>query len=141
MPLRSINELHKETGIMRDTISRRLGDLQFTSTGKGRNAAKRYDSKAALPLIYGAGQEGKPNPQAAATDLSVARREQIALDMECKRKERIPLDEIGAVNDEIFSQMAGALKDGEGKVMTAEFINDLFGQLREVAARVRELAR
>lgn len=145
MPEMSINELHKLTGVMRDTITRRLGDLEFVTKGTGKTAAKKYDPKKALPLIYGATAGGESggalNTQQAAAALSVAKKHQIDIDIECKRKERIPVSDIETVNDEVFSEIAGMLKTFEGRVMTREDVNDIYARFRDIGAKVSELAR
>lgn len=134
MPKLSINELHKLTGIQRDTIVRRIGDLKFERTGTHDAAAKLYDAKDALPLIYGYMENNEGvTMQVAARDLSVAKKQQIELNMESVRRERIPLEEIGEINAECFDSIAGLIRSCENKQMTAERIQDIFAELRKVA--------
>jgi phage terminase Nu1 subunit (DNA packaging protein) len=62
--------------------------------------------------------------------------EQIELQNQITRKERIPIDDILSVADEVFQAIAGALKANRDKVLTEAKINQIFGQLREAGTRM-----
>lgn len=125
------------TGFDRATVSKRLDGLPFDP---GPRRAKLYDSTAALAKIY---QRGGDDPggfvdQAEAQRLLTLKRgEQIDLEMEVTRKERIPLDVLEAANDRVFSNVAGMLKAHEGKTLSAAAIGDMLGELRSVSEAVR----
>lgn len=113
----------------------KLVDLPFEQKGR----AKLYDSKLALPRIY-LGNGSDPDAPTEAESrrlLNNRRRAQIDLDMEVKRKERIPLDVLEAINERAFSNVAGMLKAHRDKVLDENAINDLLTELRSVAEAVR----
>ena len=59
-------------------------------------------------------------------------REQIELNMQITRGERIPLDDVAAVDNEVFMAIAGILKSNVGKVLSPEVINEIFEQFRDI---------
>jgi phage terminase Nu1 subunit (DNA packaging protein) len=61
-----------------------------------------------------------------------AERQSLELDMEITRKERIPIDVVTAVNNEVDMAIAGILKSSVGKVLTHELINEIFSQFRNI---------
>jgi hypothetical protein len=137
MPLLSINELHKLTGKTRATVTKSMDGLTFQP---GPKSGKLYDSKLALAKLYGvAGEDGTGSvtAQEASRLLTIARRQQIDLEMEVTRKERIPLNVLTMINERIFSNIAGMLKATEGKVMTHETISDLFSELKSYSEKFR----
>ena len=138
MPLLSINELHGLTGKTRATVTKSLDGVAFKD---GPKKAKLYDSRVALPKIYQASEADGGEyvtAQEAQRLLTIARRQQIDLEMEVTRKERIPLDVIEEVNDRAFSNVAGMLKAHEGKTLTAAAIGDMLTELRSVSEVVRQ---
>jgi hypothetical protein len=140
MPELSIHQLADLTGMDRKTISNRLVGVAFVSTGDYKNAAKLYEPRVALPAIYRTASDENVTAAQAAVNLSVARREEIDLNMEVTRKERIPLGILCEINDETFSNVAGLLKSHAGKTLTEELVNDLFTELRSIGAKVKERA-
>jgi len=131
MPTLSVKQLSEYCGKTRETIGKRLDGVKFT---EGAKAAKLYDSKTALEAIYlrgsNTGESEFIDTAEAQRQLTVARRDQITLEMEVTRKDRIPLDDIEAVNDRVFSNVAGLLKAQVGKTLTPELLTDLFTELR-----------
>jgi len=132
----SILELSELTGISRETVRKRLGAMSFQ---EGPQNSKLYNSAEALAKIFGKDSNGV-TPQQAQTDLAVARKLQIELDMEVTRKDRIPLDDVTAINDEIFSNMAATFKAHEGKTLTPELIREIFSQTREIGNKLKVCA-
>ena len=130
MPQYSVKQLSAITGKTRQTVGKKLDGLPFTDGAKG---AKLYDTKTALERIYGCSTEDGSEFITAAEaqrQLTIARRQQIDLEMEVTRKERIPLDVIEAVNDRKFRNVAGLLKAHTGKVLDVELLDDIFAELR-----------
>lgn len=137
MPKLSILQLSVFTGKTRPTVRSRLDGLPFEDGGKN---GKLYDSKLALEKIYQVSDDpdNATITNAEATrQLTIARKEQIDLEMEVTRKERIPLEIIEAVNDRVFSNVAGMLKAHRGKRLTEDGINDILAELRSVGSAVR----
>jgi len=59
-------------------------------------------------------------------------RELIELNMQITRKERVPLDDVIAVNNEVDMAIAGILKSNVNKVLTRDLINEIFEQFRNI---------
>lgn len=137
MPKLSILQLSAFTGKTRPTIRSRVDGLPFEDAGKN---GKLYDSKIAFEKIYQVSNDpndtGITNAE-ATRQLTIARKEQIDLEIEVTRKKRIPLEIIEAVNDRVFSNVAGMLKAHRGKKLTEDGINDILAELRSVGSAVR----
>jgi phage terminase Nu1 subunit (DNA packaging protein) len=105
----SVNKIAALTGLDRRTVSRRLEHL---TPKPGPNRALLYESRDALPAVYGTGGEGETlNPQLERAALDKARR----LDLEQRMAER------------------------EGQLLPAELVLELGSRL-VAAARSRMLA-
>ena len=133
----SENQFAQMTGKTRATIRRKLDGLEYED---GSHRARVYDSKSALERIYGVdpGADGEFVTEAESRRLlNLKKLEEIELDMQVKRKARIPLELIEQVNDRTFSGIAGTLKANSGKVLTEDLINDLFAELREIGAALK----
>jgi hypothetical protein len=52
--------------------------------------------------------------------------------MEITRKERIPLEVVTSVNNEVDMAIAGIIKANVDKVLTRELINEIFSQFRNI---------
>ncbi len=138
MTLISQNQIAELLSTDRETVRKKVASLV---SKKGPKNAKLYESDKAIPLVLGLGgpSDGEFVDLAEAQRLlTIARREQIDLEMEVTRKERIPLDVLSEINERAFSNVAGLLKSHEGKTLDTTLINDLFSELREIGARVRE---
>jgi hypothetical protein len=66
--------------------------------------------------------------------LNIARKNEIDLDMEIKRKERIPLEVVQAVNDSVDQEVAGIIKSSG---LPPDSCNRIFDQLRDVPNRLK----
>jgi hypothetical protein len=62
-------------------------------------------------------------------------REQIELNMAIQRRERLPIADCLAVDNEIFQAIAGTLKANAGKLLNQTLINEIFQILRDWATR------
>jgi len=121
LPILKIAEL---TGVHRDTISKRLTDLPFEA---GKKGAKLYSSEDALAAIYKTDslEAARAEQARTAAHLNTIRAEVL-------RKERIPIQIVSDVMDEVFQAMGATLKAAKGKTLTSELINDLFDKFRAV---------
>jgi len=125
----SIKKLSQLTGRHRQTIVKNLVDLLALDGEKG---AKLYDSQQALPLIYAV-----DNLEAARAEQA---RSQAALNKvreETLRKQRIPLDLVISVHDQVLQAMSATLKAANGKVLTVDLINQIFADFRAIPAKLK----
>jgi hypothetical protein len=110
----SVNELSVLTGCTRETVGKKLEGVTFKEGPKG---AKLYDSEKALRLVLGVAEineKGEVMSQAEANrQLTIARKEQIGLEMEVLRKERPRIEEVLEVFDDIFDDVAGIVKSSD----------------------------
>lgn len=140
MPKLSVNQLSGLTGKTRATVNKALDAV---TPEIGEKSAKLYDSKIALEIIYGArggasgGEEGYISNQEANRLLTLERRAEIQLDIEIKRKERIPLDVVSQINDEVFSGAAAIIKGHLGKKLTSVVIKDILALFRDIPGRLK----
>ncbi len=132
MALISENQASDLTGKDRRTIKRLAEGLAFSD---GPKNARLYESRALLERIY-LGEPGKDGANVTSFEavrlLNVKRAEEIELDMEIKRKERIPLAICAEIDDQIFQSVAAILKSRKGKKLDAAAINEIFTQIREI---------
>lgn len=139
MSLESIKKLSELTGRKRETIAARLVGMQ---PEPGRRRAKLYDSTKAIPIIYGiAADDGgklKISSMEAGAELNIKKREQIELDMEIKRKERIPLEDVAEANNELIGEAAVILRSLEGKTLTASLLADVMEKFRALGGKLVE---
>lgn len=59
-----------------------------------------------------------------------AETQQIDLDMEITRGQRIPLEDVSEVTNRVFQSIAGTLKANLNQLLTIEKINQIFAELR-----------
>ena len=142
MKLIAVQEIAALLSSTRETVVKKLSSLVPTP---GKHRAKLYPSDQAIKLVLGLG-EAKDGGEfidyaEAQRLLTVKRGEQIDLEMEVTRRQRIPLDVLDAINETAFSNVVGMLKAHEGKLLTAAAIGDMLGELREIGARVKEAAK
>jgi len=128
------------TGKTRNTIRKKLGEMK---SKPGPHRARLYPSGPALELIYcgtaGTGDKTGFVPAAeAARLLTVARKDQIELEMEVTRKERILLDDLEETNDRVFSNLAGMLKANRGKELTDDLVKDMLQEARNVGVALTD---
>ena len=93
---------------------------------------KLYDSQQALPLIYAV-----DNLEAARAEQA---RSQAALNKvreETLRKQRIPLDLVISVHDQVLQAMSATLKAAKDKVLTVDLINQIFADFRAIPAKLK----
>lgn len=133
MPQVSELKLAELTGFDRGTVKRRLDGMAHQP---GPRRGRLYDSKLALERLYrgdSSGEDGEiiSKPE-AERQLTIARKEQIDLEMEVTRRDRIPLAAIRELNERGHSNVAGMLKAHAGKVLTEGAIQDMLGELRAI---------
>lgn len=142
MPFLSINELHQLTGKTRATVTKHLDGVSFKD---GPKKAMLYDSQVALERLYrgeSSGDDGEPiSKLEAERQLTIARKNQIDLEMEVTRKERIPLDVVDEIDELALTNIIGMLKAQEGKTLSPELIGDILTEMREIGAKVKEAAK
>lgn len=140
-----VNEAARLTGKSPTTIKKiTIGaGLKHRKGGKA-GTTHEYSSAALLQAIYLGNQEGDDETlittEQAQRQLAIARRKEIDLNMEVTRGERIPLEDIEAINDSAFSNAAAMLKANTGKVLDEELVNDIYAQFRDIAAKIKEEA-
>jgi len=139
MPKLSVNQLSEFTGSTRATIIKRLEGLPFDN---GPHKSKLYDSKAALyRIILGAAEDSGQStisPQEATRQLTIARKEQIDVEVEVAKKKRIPIELVNEVDEQALRNVLGILKAHEGKVLTTETLTDMIAELHSVGKFLRE---
>jgi len=136
MPEFSIQQLSRITGNTRETVGKYLEKAPHKD---GKKGAKLYESAKVLALRDFRNEEGPAlSGQEAARQLSVARKQQIELEMEVLRKERIPLEVIAESDAAVFSNIAGLLKAHEGKLLDEILLADIFTELRQVGVKIRD---
>jgi transcriptional antiterminator len=127
----SINELSVLTGKTRETIGKALANLPFNAGPKG---AKLFNSYHALSALYRSSSLSGEKP---TDQLALKRIEQIDLEMEVTRQERITIEAMNAVNDEVFQSAAALIKSHKGKVLTEEVINDIYAAFRSIPEKLK----
>jgi hypothetical protein len=131
-PLISISECSRLTGKTRETVSRAAGGLP---SHPGPRNATLYDSTKLLARLY-VGEDGELTYGEAMRKLTIARTRQVDVATEIARKERIPLQDVLAVHNEVFMSIAGILKADCGKLLSQERINEMLTSLRDVGDRL-----
>jgi hypothetical protein len=124
--------LGQATGKHPATIRKRLSNLNPDTKGK-------YDSIVALEAIYCGLIESEgtfvSTPE-AVRQLTIAKKEEIDLEMEIKRGERIPVADCLAIDNEVFQSISGTLKANAGKHLTEDVTNEIFDGLKQWAGRL-----
>ncbi len=64
-------------------------------------------------------------------------REQIELEMQIKRGERVPKEDVDAACRMVFRQVCSILKANRNKTLTEAQINEIFSQFRDVSKQFR----
>lgn len=141
MPTLNISQISDLTGMARKTVTKRLEGLAFTG-GEYSTDPKLYDAPAALARVYAIEEnaEGEMTNAQAARDLSIAKKAEIELGMEVTRKERISLDIVEQVNEEVFGAVAGMLKAQLGKSVTSEVLTEWLAELRSIGTKIADRA-
>jgi hypothetical protein len=136
-----VNQASRLTGKSPTTVTRRAANLPFQGGENG--TAKKYEAPALLEALYCGGTGGDSSAvstEQAQKELAIARKQQIDLQNEVLRKERVPLETLEQINEEAFTNVAAMLKAQTGKTLTEELVNDIYSQFRDIAAKVKEKA-
>jgi hypothetical protein len=120
----STNWLSEVTGKHAATIKKRISQLPRDSEGK-------VDSSPALEAIY---VGGGGTTEEVIRQLNIARKNEIDLDMEIKRKERIPIEVVQSVNDSVDQEVAAIIKSSG---LPPDSCNRIFDQLRDIPNRLK----
>jgi len=121
----SIYWLCQATEKHRGTLKKRVSALEADKHG-------RYDSAAALEAIYcGAlpDDNGFISTPEAVRQLTIAKKEQIELQNQIARGERIPIDDVNLAVDQVFGAMRGIVKAN----LSVDHANEVFDEMRRVS--------
>lgn len=134
LPMLTFRQMHVLLGMTQDDFGKRVeaGEFQPDSGGFPIMETVRVALRAAR------GAKGGGNLADANLRLAVAKEEQIRLDMEVTRKERIPLDDAEEYNDRALQNCAGILKAHEGKPLSPALIQELFAELRTMGEALKK---
>ncbi len=137
-----INEASELTGKSTRTINKRVGSLRFRDGERGK---KEYESPAMLEaIILGETESGDGNfvsTGEAQRLLTIARKNEIELNMEVTRKERIPISIIDDVNREVMMNVAAMIKAHVGKTLDEQLVNDILAEWRSVDDKLAEVIK
>jgi hypothetical protein len=136
MKLVSINELTHLLGVQRETVRKRVANLVPVD---GPKQAKLYDSEKAIRAILGLNENGETviDYNEAQKRLAIAKTKDCELDMEIKRKERIPIDVCEIIFDEALRIVPAILLANKGKELTEAIIDEILAGMREAWAKIR----
>ena len=95
------------TGQNRATIRKHCQNLK---SYPGKRGAVLFDSVELLQRLY-VGSDGAPTNAEAQRQLAVAKTRQIQIDIEIKRKTRIPIDDVLVAHNELFQKHRRQSKD------------------------------
>src|SRR4029453_4841959 len=130
----SVSEAASLTGQNRATIKKHAHDLK---SYPGKKGAVLYESRELLQRLY-VGSDGAPTASEALRQLTIAKTRQIQIDIEIKRKTRIPIDDVLVAHRDLFRATVGHLKAHRNKTLTEDFINEILAEWRAVAADLRK---
>ena len=124
-----------------DVTSRRLQQLAKDGLVP-REIKGRYDpfkvAPAYIRYVRDRKAEAEENGRKKLDDLNAARREEILLNMEIKRRERIPIEVLEEVMSRCLANVVGIVKARRGRLMSDEAIEDILGEIRATGPAVRE---
>jgi hypothetical protein len=127
--LLSISQLSELTGRDRRTLTKKLEPLPMTEGEKG---GRLYESVEALARIY-----GSDSLEAARAEQARSRAALNKVREEDLRKPRIPIELVLSIHDQTLQAMAATLKALNGKVLTAEIINNIFQDFRAIPTKLK----
>ncbi len=122
----SVYHLSELTGKHQNTIKKRVAQLARDKDGK-------VNASDALQCIY---IGGSGTTEEVIRQLNIKRTQEIDLGMEIDRKERIPISDCLAIDNEVFQSIAGTLKANAGKHLTEDVTNEIFDGLKQWAGRL-----
>lgn len=121
----TINWLSEVTGKHAATVRKRTADIPRDSDGK-------LDSALALEAIYCGsskpGDEFVSTPE-AVRQLTIAKKQQIELDNEITRKERVPISDVLESDNHLHQQIAAIIKTSG---IPDASVNEIYEQLRNI---------
>lgn len=123
----SIYWLAEVTGKHATTIKKRIATLE-------RDKEAKVDSGKALEFIY---VGGGGTTEEVIKQLNIKRTQEIELDMEIKKGDRIPREDCEAALNEVVQSINGALKARRNQTLDDKTINEIFDQLREAGEAMK----
>jgi len=124
----TVNWLSECSGMHPNTVKRRTTDLPRDARGKfKRIPALQAIYRGTITQLNG---EFVSTPEAVRR-LTIAKKEEIELEMEIKRGLRIPIDTVKEVVGRAFMSVAATIKANRDKVLTEAQINEMFAMLRD----------
>jgi hypothetical protein len=123
----SLTQLADLTGRDRHTIRKQL---DFLPSLNGKKGALLYDSKRALSVIYKAGnlEDARAKHALSQVSLNAVREEDL-------RRDRIPLEDILDVHNQLFQAIAAPIKAARGLTMKEK--NEIFDKIRTGLAKIK----
>jgi hypothetical protein len=132
MPAVSVNWLSRHTGKDWRTVKKRIDKLPQDKHG-------RVDSATALEAIYCGTlttSNGFISTPEAIRQLTIAKKEEIELQMSIVRGQRIPIDDVNAVVRMAFQSVRGIIKASK---LPIESCNEIFDALRQASQELRTI--
>lgn len=135
----SISELSVLTGFTRETVAKRLQDVNFTTVG----AARRFDSKLALPALYEAaagGGNAQTNLMVERAKLAATQRQKLELEIGVMQSRLLEAGVVEATWSNLTSAARARLLQLPYRLAVAALSADgVFGQVEAAATElVRE---
>ena len=122
------------TGQNRATIRKHCQNLK---SYPGKRGAVLFDSVELLQRLY-VGSDGAPTNSEAQRQLAVAKTRQIQIDIEIKRKTRIPIDDVSEAWGLCVKNTVGNLKAHRNKTLTEDLFNEIMAEWRASLQDLRE---
>lgn len=115
----------------RDTVRKAIGGMKFEDGPKG---AKLYRSDEALAAIARAAA----GPSRFTSDrLNLKKIEEIDLNLDIKRRERIPIEDLTEINEQVVLAVVAQIKANKGKKLTQDLINDMLANFRAIPEKLK----
>jgi len=130
-------QLAEWTGFDRATVKRRL-DAAGLEGEKGRGRAIAYETRDALPILYGYRSTGDDGDGVSLEEArkreSLKRVEKMDLEMESLRRERIPLETVTETLSDCFASIRAIIKRSD---LTKKAKEETFRDMREVPRKLK----
>jgi hypothetical protein len=123
----SINWLSENFRKHAATIKKRTAEVPKDKEGK-------MDLAVAAETIY---VGGMGTNEEVIRQLNIKRTQEIELDMEIKKGDRIPREDCKAAFNEVVQSINGALKARRNQTLDDKTINEIFDQLREAGEAMK----
>lgn len=128
----TINWLAECVGMHPSTVKRRTTGLQRDTAGK----LNRVQALEAVFIGTAETKDGRITTPEAVRRLTLEKAVQVRLQNDILRETRIPIDDVLSVHNAMLMELAGSLKAREGKLVTREFVNELFAEWRAYSEKL-----